>query len=224
MKRSWISFPYLVWMGIFVAVPLLLVIYYSFTAMSSRGMEFSLAGYQKFFEPVYIKVLFRSVMLALISTVCCLVIGYPLAMILAGKDLSSKNFLILLFVLPMWMNFLLRTYAWMTLLERKGLINTFFSFLHLPTIQMLYTNEAVILGMIYNFLPFMVLPIYSVLKKMDHHVIEAAKDLGANDITVFWRIVFPLSLPVWFPESPWCLCRRCPPLSSPGFWEAANLP
>jgi spermidine/putrescine transport system permease protein len=124
-----------------------------------------------------------------------LALGYPLAMILASKEMSRKNFLILLFVLPMWMNFLLRTYAWMTLLERKGLINTFLSYINLPPLEILYTNEAVVLGMIYNFLPFMVLPIYSVLRKIDPYVIEAAEDLGANSLTVFLKVIFPLSLP-----------------------------
>ena len=126
MKIKWVSYPYLVWMMIFVVVPLLLVIYFSLTITDGGVTKFSLANYEKFFEPIYIKVLLRSIYLALISTVFCLALGYPLAMILASKEMSRKNFLILLFVLPMWMNFLLRTYAWMTLLERKGLINTFY--------------------------------------------------------------------------------------------------
>ena len=195
MNKKWISYPYLVWMAIFIVVPLLLVIYFSFTTVEGGSTKFSLVNYKKFFEPVYVKVLIRSINLALISTVFCLVLGYPLAMILAGKDMSRRNFIILLFVLPMWMNFLLRTYAWMTLLERKGLINTFLSYVHLPPLQILYTNEAVILGMIYNFLPFMVLPIYTVLKKIDPFLIEAAEDLGANSFTVFRKVIFPLSLP-----------------------------
>ena len=193
MKKNWTAYPYLVWMMIFVVVPLLLIIYYSLSVAGQPGL--SLENFQRFLEPVYIKVLWRSVLLALISTVCCLILGYPLAMILAGRDLSRKNALILLFVLPMWMNFLLRTYAWMTILEKKGLLNSLLVSIHLPPVQILYTNFAVVLGMVYNFLPFMVLPIYAVLRKIDPSVVEAAEDLGADSLTVFRRIILPLSLP-----------------------------
>ena len=147
------------------------------------------------FKEPYIKVLWRSVWLAGISTIICLVLGYPVAMILASKKMSKKSFLMFLFVLPMWMNFLLRTYAWMTLLEKNGFINMILSFFNIAPLQLLYNEGAVVLGMVYNFLPFMVLPIYSVMRKIDHNVIEAAEDLGANQFTVFRKIIFPLSLP-----------------------------
>lgn len=195
MKTRWISYPYIVWMLIFILVPLLLVVYYGATIKTEEGPKFTLENFKRFLEPVYIKVLIRSVMLALLSTVICLLIGYPVAIILSGKDISRKNILILLFVIPMWMNFLLRTYAWMTLLEKKGLINTFLSLFGIRPLNLLYNSEAVVLGMVYNFLPFMVLPIYSVLSKIDKSVIEAAEDLGANSYMVFRRVIFPLSLP-----------------------------
>lgn len=195
MKKKWISYPYIIWMILFIIVPLVLVLGYSLTIRTEDGLSFTLEHYKRFMEPIYLNVFLRSVYLALICTLLCLVLGYPMAMILNGKDLKRRNVLILLFVIPMWMNFLLRTYAWMTLLERRGLINTFLNLLGFPSMNLLYNNSAVVLGMIYNFLPFMVLPIYSVLNKIDRSVIEAAEDLGANAFTVFRKIIFPLSLP-----------------------------
>ncbi len=195
MKKGWFSYPYIVWMLIFIVVPLLLVLYYSVTAGTASGTVFTLDNFQKFMQPIYIKVLVRSIALALISTFICFVLGYPVAMILAGRDLKKKSQLVLLFIIPMWMNFLLRTYAWMTLLERNGLINNFLGTLGLPQINILYTDTAVALGMVYNFLPFMVLPIFSVMSKIDMSLIEAAEDLGSNSFTVFRKVIFPLSLP-----------------------------
>jgi len=194
-RKNWISYPYIVWMIIFIAVPLLLVVFYSIFVETENGLTITFEFYKRFMEPVYIKVLLRSIALALISTLICLLIGYPAAYILAKKSVNRKNTLILLFVIPMWMNFLLRTYAWLTLLEKNGLINTVLSWFGIEPLNMLYTTEAVVLGMVYNFLPFMVLPIYSVLSKIDKSVIEAAEDLGANSYRVFIKVVFPLSLP-----------------------------
>jgi spermidine/putrescine transport system permease protein len=195
MKKGWISTPYIIWMLIFILVPLVLVLYYSVTVSTPSGTAFTLDNFEKFMQPIYMKVLIRSVVLALISTLVCLVIGYPVAMILAGRDLSRRNLLVLLFIIPMWMNFLLRTYAWMTLLDRKGILNMVLGTLHLPQINILYTDIAVVLGMVYNFLPFMVLPIFSVMSKIDRSLVEAAEDLGSDSFTVFRRITFPLSLP-----------------------------
>jgi spermidine/putrescine transport system permease protein len=195
MKKGWISYPYIIWMLIFIVVPLLLVLYYSVTASTASGTAFTLENFEKFMQPIYVKVLVRSIALALISTFICLVLGYPVAMILAGRNLKKKSLLVLLFIIPMWMNFLLRTYAWMTILERNGLINTFLGTLGLPQLNILYTDSAVALGMVYNFLPFMVLPIFSVMSKIDMSLIEAAEDLGSNSITVFRKVTFPLSLP-----------------------------
>lgn len=192
LKQKAAAYPYILWLMVFIVVPLLLVLYFSLT---SKGGGFTIENYRRFMEPVYGKVLLRSLNLALISTIFCLVLGYPMAMIIARADLSKRNLLVLLFVLPMWMNFLLRTYAWMTLLGKNGVINNVLAALNLPTLNLLYNNGAVTLGMVYNFLPFMILPIYSVLSKIDNTLIEAAKDLGADEITVFRKIIFPMSIP-----------------------------
>ncbi len=195
MKKPLISYPYILWMIIFIIVPLVLVLYYSLTATVDGSVVFTLEHFAKVFQPIYLKVLWKSVLLALVSTVICLLLGYPVAMILSGRDFSKKNTFVMLFVIPMWMNFLLRTYAWMTLLERKGVINSLLGAIGLPEINMLYTDVAVILGMVYNFLPFMVLPIYSVLSKIDKSLIEAAEDLGSDSVRVFLKVIFPLSMP-----------------------------
>jgi len=195
MMRKAILTPYLVWMIIFIVVPLALVLFYSMTIQTEEGLQFSSEHFQRFLDPIYVNVLIRSIVLALISTVICLLLGYPMAMILSSKEYSRKKIMYMLIVLPMWMNFLLRTYAWMTLLERNGVINTLLSLLNLPNIDILYTSNAVVLGMVYNFLPFMILPIYSVLSKIDFNIIEAAQDLGGDAKTVFLRVIFPLSMP-----------------------------
>ena len=195
MKTKWAASPYLVWMVIFIVIPILLVGYYSLTIVTEAGREFSLVYFLRFCERVYVMVVFRSVELAVIATVICFILGYPLAYILARSDFQHKNILIMLLVIPMWMNFLLRTYAWLTILERNGILNQILNWLRLPSVNILYTETAVVLGMVYNFLPFMVLPIYSVLSKIDHSIIEAAEDLGANSVTVFRKVIFPLSLP-----------------------------
>ncbi len=195
MKLKWISYPYIIWMVIFILLPIFLILFYSVTYSTNEGIGFTLEYFQRFFEPIYINVLWRSLKLALTSTGVCLLMGYPMAMILAGKDIKKRNVMVLLFVIPMWMNFLLRTYAWMTLLERNGILNSFLGLLGLSHMDFLYNEGAVILGMVYNFLPFMVLPIYSVLIKIDKSLIEAAGDLGANVPTIFRKVIFPLSLP-----------------------------
>lgn len=195
MKNKLIAYPYIVWMILFIVVPIILVLSYSITYNSDTGLTFTLEHYKRFFDPLYLNVLMHSMNLALVSTAICLVLGYPMAMIIAKASARHRNMLVLFFVIPMWMNFLLRTYAWMTLLERSGLINKLLNLLHLPTVNLMYTNGAVVLGMVYNFLPFMVLPIYSVLVKIDKSFIEAAQDLGANELEVFLKVTFPLSLP-----------------------------
>jgi len=192
IRQKKLSIPYLLWLAVFIVAPLLLIVYYS---MVDANGHFSLSGYKMFFDMIYIRVLLRSLYTALICTVICLLVGYPAAMILTTKEWSKTTAWTLLFVIPMWMNFLLRTYAWLVLLEYNGLINQFLRFIGLSGFQMLYTDQAVILGMVYNFLPFMVFPIYSVLVKIDRHLIEAAEDLGANKYGVFWKVTFPLSLP-----------------------------
>ena len=195
MKKTWAAYPYIFWIIIFTIVPMGLLVYFSITVNTPNGTIISLDNFRRFTEPIYLKVLIRSLSLAAISTVCCLLLGYPAALFLSGRDLRRKNTLVLLMVLPMWMNFLLRTYAWLTLLERKGLINTLLGKIGIPPLNLLYGDFAVVLEMVYNFLPFIVLPIYSVLSKIDRSLSEAAKDLGADPLTTFLKVRFPLSLP-----------------------------
>jgi spermidine/putrescine transport system permease protein len=195
MRRHWLASPYIVWMVIFIVVPMFLVLFYSLTKQTDVGWQLTFDHFRRFLDPIYINVLIRSMVLALVSTAICLLLGYPMAAILASREFNRKKIMYMLIVLPMWMNFLLRTYAWLTLLERNGVMNTVLSILGLPALDILYTNKAVVLGMVYNFLPFMILPIYSVLSKIDQSVVEAAQDLGGDNFTVFRRVIFPLSLP-----------------------------
>jgi spermidine/putrescine transport system permease protein len=185
----------LVWTGIFIILPLILVFYYSLTIESGGQFLFSTSNYARLMDPVYLIVLQRSVVLALLCTVICILLGYPVAYILASKEYINKGFLLFLFLAPMWMNFLLRTYSWVSILERNGFLNSLFELVGLPRMDMLYNNSAVLLGMVYNFLPFMILPVYSVLRRSDQGIIEAAQDLGANPRQVFFRLTLPLSIP-----------------------------
>ena len=146
-------------------------------------------------NPEHIKALWLSLLLSFFSTVICLLLAYPLAMILASFRVKNNSFIVMIFILPMWMNFLLRTLAWQSLLEKTGVINSILSFLHLPNLAIINTPYAIVLGMVYNFLPFMVLPIYNSLTKIDQNVIHAARDLGANGLKTFQKITLPLSIP-----------------------------
>ena len=194
-NKSFATYPYLIWSTLFIIIPLLLVFFYSITIKTDTGIQFSLENFKKFLNPLYIKVLLRSLELALKSTVLCLLIGYPVAYIISKMPLSKRNIIIMLFILPMWMNLLLRTYSWMSILGKNGILNHILIFLGLPTIKLLYTEPAVMLGMIYNFLPFMVIPIYTVLTKIDKNLIDAAADLGANKKQIFLKVILPLSIP-----------------------------
>ena len=191
MKRSWFAYPYALWMVLFTIAPMIFVVVFAFTGNTGLTLE-NLAAVG---QSVYLKILWHSLYLALLCTVICLLIGYPAAYFLASKDFSRNKTLFVLFLLPMWMNFLLRTYAMMSLMEDTGIINTFLKAIGLQPVEMIGTEGAVLVGMVYNFLPFMVLPIHTSLKKMDRRVIEAAEDLGANPVEVFKRVVFPLSIP-----------------------------
>lgn len=191
MNRKSLAYPYLIWAAIFIIVPLFLIVYYSFFVEG----QFTMANYEKFVESYYIAAMGRSIMFALISTLICLVTAYPLAMILASKNISNRNIILLLVILPMWMNSLLRTYAWANLLENNGVINQFLNYFNLPSIKFLYGNGGVIFGMVYNFFPFMILPIYNSLAKIDHRLIEASYDLGADRMTTFKKVILPLSMP-----------------------------
>ncbi len=196
MKKA--AYPYILWIGIFIVIPLFLIMYFAFTVGNSQDFnmfEISLSNFKRFFTPIYLKVLGRSVNLALISTLICLGLGYPMAYIISKEKSKRRNIMILMFVIPMWMNFLLRTYAWLTLLGRNGFINFIITKIGLKPLDLIFNDKAVLLGMVYNFLPFMVLPIYSVLVKIDKNLIEAAEDLGANRYEIFTKVIFPLSIP-----------------------------
>lgn len=195
-RTSRMAYPYALWSVIFILVPLVLVVFYSFTQTSDLGVtSFTFDNYKEVFNPLFYKVFFRSFILSGAATIVCILIGYPVAYIISKMDISKGSTLILLFILPMWMNFLLRTYAWIAILGKNGLLNNFLALFGLHPNSILYTSTAVLLGMVYNFLPFMVLPIFSILVKIDKGLIEAAEDLGSDRITVFNKVIFPLSLP-----------------------------
>lgn len=197
MKFRRFAAPYNIWLLIFIVVPLIMVIYYSVTTGRLdqwTELELSLESFSRFFTPQYLAILLKSLRIAMITTLICLVLGYPLAYFISRMKSNVRNTMILLVVIPMWMNFLLRTYAWVTILSRNGIINTVFGFFGLGPYDMMFTEGAVLIGMVYNFLPFMVLPIYSVLTKIDQDLIEAAWDLGATKSETFRKVIFPMSL------------------------------
>ncbi|NLG88713.1 MAG: ABC transporter permease [Clostridiaceae bacterium] len=197
-RAKLLAYPYIVWMAIFIVIPLLLVFFYSITSgniYEPSSLSFTLEHYSKFFDMLYLNVIWKSFRLAIISTVLCLVLGYPVAYIISKSKQKHRSLLLLFFLLPIWMNFLLRTYAWMAILSPNGFLNKALEFFGLPPIEIMPGQTAVVLGMIYNFLPFMVLPIYTVLSKIDKNVLEAAADLGANSFITFIKIILPLSVP-----------------------------
>ena len=187
--------PYIVWSTLFIVIPLIIIVFFSFTQETASGYSFTLENFKRVLNSQYISVFRRSLVLAFQSTVLCLILGYPVAYLISKMKSNRRNILIMLFIVPMWMNFLLRTYAWLPILGKNGVINNFLSAIGLNTINILYTDAAVLLGMVYNFLPFMILPIYTVLIKMDNSLIDAAADLGANKRQIFTRVIFPLSMP-----------------------------
>ncbi len=192
MSKKLLSGPYILWMIGFTIIPLALIVYYG---MTDRTGAFTLENILAIATAEHAKALWLSLGLSLVSTIVCLLLAYPLAMILRSKGVGAGGFIVFIFILPMWMNFLLRTLAWQTLLEKSGVINGILTALHLPTQSLINTPAAIILGMVYNFMPFMVLPIYNVLSKIDDNTINAAKDLGANSFQTFWHILLPLSVP-----------------------------
>ena len=190
--RKLLAGPYLFWAVSFVIIPLLMIVYYGLT---DKEGHFTFSNLGMMTSQENLKALGLALLLSLISTLICLVLAYPLAMILSEKNMNQTSFIVLIFILPMWMNFLLRTLAWQTLLEKNGVINSILAFFHLPGISIINTPGAIILGMVYNFLPFMVLPIYNVLIKIDRDVINAARDLGANSVQTFLKVTLPLTTP-----------------------------
>ena len=201
-KLPWLSVPYVVWMALFVVAPIIMVVIYAF---SSAAGGFTLANFARM--GTYTVVFTRSFKLALIATAICLAVGYPVSYMMSKEGPQFQRIAMVLIMLPMWMNFLLRTYSWMAILENNGLLNQLFQKIGLISLynsifgtdltffRMINTQGAVVLGMVYNYLPFMILPIYSVIVKMDNSLIEAARDLGANTFNVFRRVILPLSLP-----------------------------
>ena len=217
MKRSFYAWPYTLWMVVFTVLPLVLIAYYAFTNKagqftlenfanfwdSNRGMKTQLIA--QGFDPdalgmgargtVNVGTLIYSVWMAFLCTGISLVLGYPAALFMADKEFKFGATIVVLFIIPMWMNFLLRTIAWMSLLEDNGLINTLLQSLGFAKLKLMYNSQAVLLGMVYNYLPFMVFPIYNSISRQDSRLSEAAMDLGANKWTTFWRVVFPISMP-----------------------------
>ena len=200
-KRAWFAFPYVIWMALFVVIPILIMAVYAFTTVDPLTSA-TLPTLGNFTGMgLYASVFLRSFWLALLATLVCLLIGYPVSYWMAKEGPRFQRMAMALIMLPMWMNFLLRTYSWMSILENNGLLNQFFravgllNLLEVDHLQMIGTPGAVVLGMVYNYLPFMILPIYSVIVKLDGSLIEAARDLGADSARVFSKVIFPLSLP-----------------------------
>ena len=195
-KLSWFAVPYVVWMALMVVIPILIMVAYAFSTAEFRGTLENFAEMGS-----YAAVFVRSFRLALVATLICLLIGYPVSYWMAQEGPGFQRTAMALIMLPMWMNFLLRTYSWMSILENNGLLNQFFraigllDLLGVEYIPMIRTSGAVVLGMVYNYLPFMILPIYSVILKLDHSLLEAARDLGADSRRVFRKVILPLSLP-----------------------------
>ena len=192
MNRKLLSLPFIFWSAMFVIVPLCMVFYYGLTDKSGA---FTFDNILAIATAEHSKALWEALKLSVISTVICLLLAYPLAMILCNMNVNQNSFLVLIFILPMWMNFLLRTYAWMSLLEHNGIINRFLGLLGVGPFNMINTSGEVVLGMVYNYLPYMVLPLYTIMVKIDNSVIEAAQDLGANVYHVVAKVLVPLSMP-----------------------------
>lgn len=189
-KLKFFAFPYVIWMIVFITVPLLMVAYFAFTDSTGAFTIQNVADVGQ-----YANIFVRSIWLALIATFICLIVAYPVAYMLSRTKKHHQSTLLLLVMLPMWMNFLLRTYAWMTLLGNNGIINNLLQLVGLDTVKLINTEGAVVLGMVYNYIPYMILPLYSVMVKIDNSVIEAASDLGCNPAAIIFRVVLPLSLP-----------------------------
>ena len=188
--------PYCFWLFILTIIPMFLIMMYAFIQKGNAitTFSFTLDNFSKFFDPIFVSVLIKSFVLGIITTVLCLLIGYPVAYAISKCKENTQTILILLITFPTWINMLMRTYAWINILSSKGIISNVFQLLGFGEVSFLYTDFAVVLGMVYDFLPFMILPIHASLSKMDKSLIEASNDLGASPITTFWKITFRLSL------------------------------
>lgn len=191
LGKQLLAGPYLIWIVGFTILPLFVVIYYALTGNTGT---FTLENITAIAEPVHIKSLLLALKLGIICTLICLVLSYPLAMILNNMKVKDHSFIVFIFVLPMWMNFILRILAWQMLLSNNGILNTFLQSLGFSGLNLMNTPTAVVFGMVYDYLPFMILPIYNSLVRIRKDWIEAAKDLGANNLTVFFKVIFPLTL------------------------------
>ncbi|MBQ4110058.1 MAG: ABC transporter permease [Clostridia bacterium] len=189
--------PYLVWSFLIIVIPLFLIFMYAVTTNGNSliNIQFTLDNFKKFIEPVYITVFMKSIKLGAITVAICLILGYALAFIISKFKEKTQDILILFVTVPMWINMLLRTYAWMSLLSDNGVVNSLLGFLGIDPIKMMYTDFSVIVGLVCNFLPFMIIPIHTSLAKMDKSLIEASYDLGANPVQTFFKVIFKLSLP-----------------------------
>ena len=189
--------PYVLWSFLLIVLPLALILLYSITTGDNSliTIHFTLDNFRKISDPIYLNVFIKSLQMGLITTGVCLVLAYPMAYIISKFDESSQNILILLVTIPMWINTLLRTYAWISLLSDNGIINSLFKLLGLNQQTMMYTNFSVVMGLVCDLLPFMVIPIHTSLAKMDHSLVEAASDLGANRFQTFTKVILKLSLP-----------------------------
>lgn len=190
LRTSFLAMPYAIWVLICTILPLFYILGY---AINTSDGSFTLSNLIAITDPVHLKSLGLSIQIALITTIICLILAYPVALILHNLKISNKGFIVFLFILPMWMNFMLRILAWQNILSNNGILNSILSALGLPTIHILYTKSAVILGMVYDFLPYMILPIYNSLSKINDEVIEAASDLGSSWLNTFIKITLPLS-------------------------------
>ena len=197
-KRIWLILPATVWLVIFFVVPLVIVLIYSFLERGTYGgvvWSFTVGQYQRLLNPLYLRVFVRSLELAAFTTIICLAIAYPFAFFIATRPRGWRNLLLMLVIIPFWTNFLVRTYAWMIILRDQGVVNTLLQNLHLidEPLNLLFTPFAVLVGLIYGYLPFMILPLYVTWERFDFSLIEAAQDLGANDIRTVWRVLLPLT-------------------------------
>lgn len=197
-KFSQLAVPYVVWSIIMLLIPMVLIAFYSITdgGNSIVNFKFTLEHFIKFFtDPDFLLILWRSILIAIKTTIICILIGYPTAYFISRCSERVSNILILMITLPMWINMLVRTYAWIGILSDGGIVSTILSFFGFGEVELLYTEGSVLLGMVYNFIPFMILQINTSLSKMDKSLLEASADLGANNFQTFWKVTFPLSLP-----------------------------
>lgn len=192
LRNKLVAAPYTIWMIGFIIIPLVFVVYYGLT---NDVNAFTIDNVVSFFNPIHLKSFMQAFKLAFISTLICIILAYPIALIFRSSKTKKTSFVVYVFILPMWMNGLLRIYAWLTLIEKKGVINIILTALRLPNINIVNTETAIILGMVYDFLPFMILPLYNALVKINDDTLNGARDLGANELQVFTRVIFPLSIP-----------------------------